>query len=63
MEKAHNVINSGANVVFLRGGIDALALNYFAKNGIVTVGSRIKENDLLWLSKATGAKITEILTV
>ena len=60
MEKAHNVINSGANVVFLRGGIDALALNYFAKNGIVTV-RRIKENDLLWLSKATGAKITRDL--
>ena len=60
MEKAHNVINSGANVVFLRGGIDALALNYFAKNGIVTV-RRIKENDLIWLSKATGAKITRDL--
>ena len=60
MEKAHNVINSGANVVFLRGGIDALALNYLAKYGIVTV-RRIKENDLLWLSKATGAKITRDL--
>jgi archaeal chaperonin len=60
IEKAHNVINSGANVVFLRGGIDALALNYFAKNGIVTV-RRIKENDLIWLSKATGAKITRDL--
>ncbi len=60
MEKAHNVINSGANVVFLRGGIDALALNYFTKNGIVTV-RRIKENDLIWLSKATGAKITRDL--
>jgi archaeal chaperonin len=60
MEKAHNVINSGANVVFLRGGIDTLALNYFAKNGIVTV-RRIKENDLIWLSKATGAKITRDL--
>jgi archaeal chaperonin len=60
MEKAHNVINSGANVVFLRGGIDALALNYFTKNGIVTV-RRVKENDLIWLSKATGAKITRDL--
>ena len=60
MEKVHNVIDSGANVVFLRGGIDALALNYLAKNGIVTV-RRIKENDLLWLSKATGAKITRDL--
>jgi archaeal chaperonin len=60
MEKAQNVINSGANVVFLRGGIDGLALNYLAKNGIVTV-RRVKENDLLWLSKATGGKITRDL--
>jgi archaeal chaperonin len=57
IEKVENVINSGANIVFSRGGIDPLALNYLAKNNIVTV-RRIKENDLLWLAKATGARIT-----
>lgn len=50
------VIKSGANVVFSRGGIDPLALNLFSKNRILTV-KRVKENDLLWLSKATGARV------
>lgn len=56
LQKIQYVIESGANVVFSRGGIDPLALNHFSKNGILTV-KRIKENDLLWLSKATGAKV------
>ena len=56
LQKIEYVIKSGANVVFSRGGIDPLALNHFSKNKIVTV-KRVKENDLLWLSKATGAKI------
>ncbi|MDW0275817.1 MAG: TCP-1/cpn60 chaperonin family protein, partial [Nitrososphaeraceae archaeon] len=55
-QKIQYVIESGANVVFSRGGIDSLALNHFAKNKIITV-RRVKENDLLWLAKATGAKV------
>lgn len=60
LEKIQYIIESGANVVFSRGGIDPLALNHFSKNRILTV-KRIKENDLLWLSKATGAKVVRDL--
>jgi chaperonin GroEL (HSP60 family) len=56
LQKIEYVIKSGANVVFSRGGIDPLALNHFSKNKILTV-KRVKENDLLWLSKATGGKV------
>ncbi len=60
LQKIQYVIESGANVVFSRGGIDSLALNHFAKNKMLTV-RRIKENDLLWLAKATGAKVVRDL--
>ena len=60
LEKIQNVVDSGANVIFSRGGISPLAQNYFAKKSIVTV-RRVKENDLLWLEKATGARITRDL--
>jgi chaperonin GroEL (HSP60 family) len=56
LQKIQYVIDSGANVVFCRGGIVPLALNHFSKNRILTV-RRVKENDLQWLSKATGAKV------
>src|SRR6188474_3820699 len=56
LQKIQYVIESGTNVIFSRGGIDPLALNHFAKNRILTV-KRVKENDLLWLAKATGAKV------
>lgn len=60
VQKIQCVIKSGANVIFSRGGIDPLALNHFAKNKILTV-RRVKENDLLWLAKATGAKVVKDL--
>lgn len=60
VQKIQNVLDSGANVIFSRGGISPLAQNYFAKKGIMTV-RRVKENDLLWLEKATGARITRDL--
>ncbi|HVE36762.1 MAG TPA: thermosome subunit alpha [Nitrososphaeraceae archaeon] len=60
LQKIQYVIESGANVVFSRGGIDPLALNHFSKNRILTV-KRIKENDLQWLSKATGARVVRDL--
>lgn len=56
LQKIQYVIESGTNVVFCRGGIDPLALNHFSKNRILTV-RRVKENDLQWLSKATGARV------
>jgi archaeal chaperonin len=60
VQKIQCVIKSGANVIFSRGGIGPLALNHFAKNRILTV-RRVKENDLLWLAKATGAKVVKDL--
>ncbi|MGA9744475.1 MAG: thermosome subunit alpha [Nitrososphaeraceae archaeon] len=60
LQKIQYVADSGANVIFSRGGISPLAQNYFAKKGIMTV-RRVKENDLLWLEKATGARITRDL--
>jgi archaeal chaperonin len=60
VQKIQNVLDSGANVIFSRGGISPLAQNYFAKKSIMTV-RRVKENDLLWLEKATGARITRDL--
>ena len=60
VQKIQCVIKSDANVIFSRGGIDPLALNHFAKNRILTV-RRVKENDLLWLAKATGAKVVKDL--
>ena len=56
LQKIQCVIESGANVIFSRGGIDPLALNHFSKNMMLTV-RRVKENDLLWLAKATGARV------
>jgi chaperonin GroEL (HSP60 family) len=60
IQKIKCVIESGANVILSRGGIDPLALNHFAENGMLTV-RRIKENDLLWLAKATGANVVRDL--
>ena len=60
VQKVQCLIKSGANVIFSRGGIDPLALNDFAENRILTV-RRVKENDLLWLAKATGAKVVKDL--
>ncbi len=54
------IIDSGANVVISRGGIGTLAQNMLAHAGIMSV-RRVKENDLWWLEKATGAKVTRNL--
>jgi archaeal chaperonin len=58
--KVQNIIGSGTNVVISQKGISLLAQNYLAKAGIISI-RRIKENDLLWLEKATGAKIVRDL--
>jgi chaperonin GroEL (HSP60 family) len=60
LQKIECVIESSANVIFSRGAIDPLALNYFAKNRMLSV-RRVKENDLLWLSKATGGRVVRDL--
>ena len=58
--KTQNIINSGANVVISQKGINLLAQHHLAKAGIISV-KRVKENDLFWLQKATGATITNDL--
>jgi chaperonin GroEL (HSP60 family) len=55
-EKIKNIIKSGANIVVSRKGISIGASYYLAKENILSI-KRVKENDLLWLEKATGAKI------
>ena len=60
MRKVKNIAESGANVVFSRKGISDVAQSYFARNGIISL-RRVKENDLFWLEKATGAKICQTI--
>jgi chaperonin GroEL (HSP60 family) len=58
--KIQHIIDSGANVVISRKGINTFAQHLLAQEGIISV-RRVKENDLVWLAKATGATITEKL--
>ena len=59
--KIQHIIDSGANVVISRKGINTLAQHMLTQAGIISV-RRVKENDLLWLAKATGASISEKLS-
>ncbi len=55
-EASGKVIKSGANAVFCQKGVDDLARYFLAKAGIF-VTHRVKKNDLIKLSRATGGKI------
>jgi archaeal chaperonin len=55
--KVQAVIDSGADVVICRGGINMQAQTMLAHACVMSV-RRVKENDLWWLEKATGAHIT-----
>ena len=59
--KIQHIIDSGANVVISRKGINTFAQYILTQAGIISV-RRVKENDLLWLAKATGASISEKLS-
>ncbi|HEX6280988.1 MAG TPA: TCP-1/cpn60 chaperonin family protein [Nitrososphaera sp.] len=59
--KIEHIIDSGANVLISRKGINTLAQHMLTQAGIISV-RRVKENDLLWLAKATGASISEKLS-
>jgi archaeal chaperonin len=56
ISKVRSIIRSGANVVISQKGINALAQNHLSRAGIVSI-KRVKENDMLWLKKATNAKV------
>lgn len=58
--KVQHIVDSGANVVISRRGISTLAQSLLREADIISV-RRVKENDLIWLTKATGASITEQL--
>jgi chaperonin GroEL (HSP60 family) len=58
--KVQHIIDSGANAVFSRKGINTLAQHLLTRAGIVSI-RRVKENDLVWLAKATGATISQKL--
>ena len=60
ISKIQQIVNSGANVVISQKGINMLAQDYLAKAGIISI-RRVKENDMQWIAKATGAKITRDL--
>ncbi|MCZ7381409.1 MAG: thermosome subunit alpha [Candidatus Methanoperedens sp.] len=55
-EASNKVINGGVNVVFCQKGVDDMARYFLAKAGIF-VAHRVKKNDLVKLSRATGGKI------
>lgn len=59
-QKVQKVIESGANVVISQAGINTLAQTMLAQAGIISI-RRVKENDMWWLEKATGARITRDL--
>ena len=59
--KIQHIIDSGANVVISRKGINTFAQHILTQAGIISV-RRVKENDLIWLAKATGASISEKLS-
>ena len=60
LAKVKKIIDSGANVVISRKGIDSLAQEYLAKAGIISM-RRVKANDLWWIEKATGASTCKSL--
>ncbi len=51
----NNIVDSGANVVISRKGVNEFVQEDLAKKGIISM-RRVKYNDLWWLEKATGAK-------
>jgi chaperonin GroEL (HSP60 family) len=55
--KIHHIIDSGANVVVSRKGINTFAQSMLREHGIISL-RRVKENDLVWLSRATGASVS-----
>ncbi len=55
-EMAEKITALGANVVFCQRGIDDIVQHYLEKAGIIAI-KRVREQDIVNLSKSTGAKI------
>ena len=58
--KVQNIIDTGANVVISQKGIGLYAQHHLAKAGLISI-RRVKENDIRWIEKATGGRITRDL--
>ncbi|HEY9387681.1 MAG TPA: thermosome subunit alpha [Nitrososphaeraceae archaeon] len=56
--KIQKIIRSKANVVISSKGINLLAQYHLSKSGIISI-RRVKENDMQWIEKSTGARIVE----
>ena len=54
-DKIQKIVESGANIVISRKGISLMAQNLLAQSEILSL-RRVKENDMHWIEKATGAK-------
>ena len=54
VDKIHD---AGANVLICQKGIDDIAQHYLSKHGIMSI-RRVKESDMIKLSKASGGRIT-----
>lgn len=59
-ERIKKIVESGAKVVISRKGINEVAQEYLAKEGIISI-RRVKMNDIWWLEKSTGAKTCKSL--
>ena len=57
VDKLHDI---GTNVLICQKGIDDIAQHYLAKHGIMAV-RRVKESDMIKLSKATGGRVISSL--
>eukprot|EP00924_Labyrinthula_sp_SR-Ha-C_P000762 maker-scaffold_7-snap-gene-3.56-mRNA-1 protein AED:0.04 eAED:0.04 QI:420/1/1/1/1/1/7/59/552 len=55
-ERVDRLLDTGANAVFLSGGVDDLVLKFFEQKNIFVV-RRVSPTDLRRLSKATGATV------
>ncbi|XP_034945124.1 T-complex protein 1 subunit alpha [Chelonus insularis] len=60
-ERIQKILNTGANVILLSGGIDDLCIKYFVESGAMAV-RRCKKSDLKRIAKATGAQFLTSLT-
>jgi thermosome len=59
-EMVEKIKEVGANVVICQKGIDDLAQHFMARAGILAV-RRVKQSDMVKLSKATGARVVNTL--
>ena len=61
LNTVNHIVQSGANVVISRKGVNELVQEALVNKGITSV-RRVKYNDLWWLEKATGAKTCDSIS-